>query len=168
MKLDTKRNIDSNVFTTDILFKEYGSQALTAEQEKAILEDFPVLLSYKNLSFKGRFQLVGNTICEVIDSLATTPVGNTVVGDPLVDGTPIAIALNNVEIAVDENFHVTYKVDVKSIADTEVNTVLTSKELVCEAKCTLFENRIKSEVYKLLNAVRGKVNGFESDTEETV
>lgn len=167
MKLDTKRGIEQNVFSTVVAFKEFGSQNLTPSQEEAMLADHPVILEYKKLDFKGKFKVVNGEVFEVV--LATPSVGTTVIGDPTgTDCVEVAISLNNVEVKVDSALSVTYKVDVKTITPLEVGTVLTTKELVCQAKCVLFENRVKLEVVRLLAEARSKVNAFENEIEETL
>lgn len=156
MVIVTKNELENGIFTTTISVKEFGTTELTAEEEKAKLDDFSNKLVYKNIEFKKNIEIAD---------------GQPVVTDNAVDGTSIVkvgLAMNNQEYNIDENFSVTYRVDVKKILDTEINSVLTTAELVCQAKCLVFATVIKEELERIVAAALTRVVGFEGEIEEVI
>lgn len=152
MNLLVTNDIENNEFKTTLSVKEMGSSELTEEQEIAICKDFPTKVIFKNLDFKGRFSVVDNA-----------PVLSN--GE---DDEEISIALTNQEILVDENFVATYKTDMKKVSDSEVGTILNTKELICQARCILFASVIKSELKRILDDIRKKATAFTGETEEII
>lgn len=152
MNLLIANDIENNVFTTTISVKEMGSSALTAEQESAICKDFPTKVIFKNLDFKGKFS--------VIDGAPKLTDGES--------DEEVSLTLTNQEILVDENFIATYHVDMKKITDSDVGTILNTKELVCQARCILFVSVIKNELKRILDDIRAKASTFTGETEEII
>lgn len=69
--------------------------------------------------------------------------------------------LSNKEIVLDENFEVVYKVDVNKIAGTAIdNTVLTTKELVAQAYCLIFDEVIRAAIENIMIQLRAKSPTF--------
>lgn len=152
MNILTTNDIENNVFTTTISVKEMGSSDLTSEQEIAICKDFPSKIIFKNLEFKGKFS--------VSDNVPMLTNGDS--------DEEVSLTLTNQEILVDENFTATYRVDMNKVADSEIGTILNTKELVCQAKCILFANVIKTELKKILDDIRAKATAFTGETEEII
>ena len=152
MNLLTTNDIDNNVFITTITVKEMGSADLTTEQESAICKDFPSKVIFKNLDFKGKFS--------VVDDAPVLTNGES--------DEEISLSLTNQEILVDENFTATYRIDMKKVSDSEVGTILNTKELVCQAKCILFASVIKAELKRILDDIRAKATAFTGETEEII
>ena len=63
---------------------------------------------------------------------------------------------------MDKSFEVSYSIDAKKVPDTEVKAVLKSKELVAEAKCVLFEAKVKEALGNVIDALKAKRTTFES------
>ncbi|MDP4146636.1 MAG: hypothetical protein Q8936_19530 [Bacillota bacterium] len=268
MKLQYDKQIESNKLTSIVMFKEYGTQSLTADQEKSYIKDYSPKIEYKDLVFKRYFKVVNGdvvedkgivnytnalsitlptsviaspvnagsanitigtkvislTIADTINGVATATeienavlnavktdasvlalysasdisvVSGKVVGTKVVTTDPtslvqainsmfgtgsvvttsavsnvgsvlVSIALNNKELYIDETFSTSFSVEVKSIEPSEINAVLTTPELVCQAKCELFRVVIRDAVKAKLEELRNKINGFEGEVEETL
>lgn len=152
----TKNELENGIFQTTVSIKEFGTVDLTPEQEKEKLNDFNNELVYKNIDFEKNIKVVEGipTITEdVVDNSSVVKVG---------------LAMNNQTYIIDENFNVSYRIDVKRILEGEKNAVLTTKELVCQAKCLVFSTCIKEELEKIVNEALTKVIGFEGEIEENI
>lgn len=149
MKFEIKRNVAKGVFSTEIKFSGYGTGQLTPEQEKEIVEDFGVTLAYKDITFEGNYQLSGNDIIQG-------------------GAQAVTISLNNLEFDVDDTFEVSYSVTAASIQSSEMGNTLDKPELVAQAKCVLFEDKVQAQLKTLLDAARAKKTLFEKDKEVTI
>lgn len=151
MKFTTTRNIDNNVFSVTIAYKEYGTVSLTAEEEKEILESYPVDLSYSDITFTGNYTLTGKEVT----------AGGT---------DSLTLSLSNKKVKIDETFSVTYRVDSNSIPKSSYssNTNLNTAELAAQGYCKLFEDKVKEKLESLLTTARNKFNDFESVDEYTI
>ncbi len=96
--------------------------------------------------FKGKFS-VGADRRVVVDDTA---------------GEEVSFILNSKKVNVDKSFEVSYSIDAKKVPDTEVKAVLKSKELVAEAKCVLFEAKVKEALGNAIDALKAKRTTFES------
>lgn len=152
MNLLTTSDIENNVFNTTISVKECGTANLTPEEEVALLKDFPSKIIFKNLVFSGKFS--------VIDGAPKLTNGES--------DEEVSLSLTNQEILLNESFTATYRIDLKKVADAEIGTILNTKELVCQAKCMLFETTIKAEIKKILADIRVKATAFTGETEEII
>ena len=148
MNFKIERDILDNKFTTQIVFDSYGSVDITPEKEQTLLENYPTKLTYSDINFTDKYE---------VDS------DNNVVRNE-VDGEEVTIALTNKDIPLGEEFVAKYEVSTSSIKDIEVGTLLNTKELVCEAKCKLFEEKIVEKLTELINEVKSKDNDFEDES----
>lgn len=57
MQLKIERNVKNNKFETMISFENYGGTDITVEDEKELLENYPCVINYKDLTFSGKFNL---------------------------------------------------------------------------------------------------------------
>ncbi len=151
MKFTTNRNVDKNVFSVTIAYKEYGTGTLTAEEEKEILESYPVDLIYNDITFEGKYTVQNK---EVVAG------GNDTV----------ALTLNNKKVRVDDTFTVTYRIDANSIPSSALagKNDLNTAELLSQAYCKLFEDKVRERLNTLLTAARNKFNDFESVDEYVI
>lgn len=152
MKFVTTRTVDKNVLSVTIAFKEYGTGVLTAEEEKEILESYPVDLVYNDITFRGNYQVSAGDV-----------VANG-------GGDQIELTLNNRRVKVDETFTVTYRVDAKTIPASALagKNHLNKAELLAQGYCKLFEDKVKAQLDTILQATRNKFNSFESSDEFTI
>ena len=152
MNLATKKDIEHNVFIVTVYCKELGTADLTDEQERELLNDFPSKIIYKDLSFKGKFN--------VVNGVPVFTEEDT--------GEEVSLTLTNQEIALDENFRAVYKVDMSKVQANDIGEILNSKELVCWAKCNLFAKVIEEEAARILSDIRSKASTFSGETEKIV
>lgn len=157
MDLLFKHDIDDNVFSTTITVDALGTEQLSEDEEKEMLHDFPTKLAYRNCTFTKNITING-TVPEVTDSDAD-------------DQTIVSVTLptlSNKEPIVDETFCVTYKISTSKIPASALNDVLTTKELVAQAYCLVFDAVILDKVTEILTAVRAKAPSFTGETIESV
>lgn len=147
MNLTIKRDIDNNKFSTIISFASYGSLDITPEDEEALLQDYPVSLTYSDISFTGKYGVANKKVTK--DDAA---------------GDTITFVISNKKIPLDANFIAKYEINTNQILDSEIGAKLNTKELICDAKCTLFEDKIQAQIGTLLAAIKAKGNEFESES----
>lgn len=146
MDFNITRSLENKVFTTSVKFSAYGVFDLTAEEEEALITDFGApVIDLGAIAFAGKFGVVERRV--VADSAA---------------GEDVAFILNSKKVEVKSGFEVTYSVDAKKIDDKEVKVILKSKELVAEAKCVLFEEKVKAALAAAMDALKQKRTTFES------
>lgn len=153
MYLKIKNDIENNIFSTLITVDSFGTEQLSEEEEQELLRDFPSKLSYRSLVFSKKIKLEG-TVPVIADD-----------DDESEDVVQVKLpALSNKEILIDRAFESLYKIDVNKIAASAIDeNVLTSKELVAQAYCTVFSAVICEAVQNILNALRAKAPSFTSE-----
>lgn len=152
MKILPVRSIENNIFKTIIKPSEMGDSIRTAQQEIDLLKDFPQVLRYSDIDFKGKF-IVTDGIPVLSDDASAVEV---------------VLDLNNKEYVLGEEMVVSLEVNADRIASSEVNDVLTDTLLVAQAKVILFETRIMAKIKELLDTARSHVNTFEETVEQTL
>lgn len=149
MKLGYLPTLENNIRTMKVYVKSLGSSILTEAEEFAILNNYKPIIAYKDLVFSGKFN---------IDS------DGNVISDE-VGGELVTISLVNKEIEINKDFVATFSIASKSVLDSEIGTILNSKDKVAEAKCVLFKNVITKAVQDMIVAIKAKENGFETEGE---
>lgn len=154
MYLKIKNDIENNIFSTLITVDSFGTEQLSEDEEQELLRDFPSKLSYRSLEFTKKIKLEG-----------TVPV---VVADDTEDAEGVVTvklpALSNKEIPIDSTFEALYKIDINKIAPSAIDEkVLTSKELVAQAYCTIFSAVVCEAIQNIMNALRAKAPSFTSE-----
>lgn len=152
MKILPVRSIESNTFKTVIKPSEMGDSIRTAQQEIDLLADFPQVLRYSDIEFKGKF-VVTDGIPSISDEA---------------DAVEVTLDLNNREFTLGEDMEISLEVNADKIASSEVNEVLTDTLLVSQAKVILFENRVMAKIKELLDTARSHINTFEETVEQTL
>lgn len=156
MYLGVKRDIENNVFSINIKVDSFGTDQLSEDEERELTCDFPTKIAYRNLTFSRNVKLNGAVpeITEEKPGAAEKEAGNGVVAVTLPP-------LSNREIIVNEDFHVEYKIDTAKIPSSAVDdAVLTTKELVAQAYCLVFESVIVTAVSSVMDSLRGRAVGF--------
>lgn len=69
------------------------------------------------------------------------------------------------EYILDENLEITFSVDAGRVPDAELNSVLTTKTLVAQAKVAVFQTKIKEAILDILEEIRTTDNDFEKESE---
>ena len=154
MYLKIKNDIENNIFSTSITVDSFGTEQLSEDEEQELLRDFPTKLSYRNLVFSKKVKLEGTVPVVVADDTE---------GEDVV--TVKLPALSNKEILINGDFEALYKIDINKIVPIAVDDkVLTSKELVAQAYCTVFSAVVCEAVQDIMNVLRAKAPSFTSET----
>lgn len=154
MDLKVTNNIDNNIFSTCVTVDAFGSEQLSEDEERELLENFPVKLAYRNLKFTKNIKIDG-----------TVPVITETEADNETIVTVALPALSNKEITIDETFNAYYKFDYTKVSPSSVDKkVLTTKELVAQSYCLIFAQVVCDAVKEIMDAVREKAPAFEGET----
>lgn len=152
MKILPVRTIENNAYKTVIKPSEMGDSIRTAQQEIDLLADFPQILRYSDIEFKGTF-----IVTDGIPVLSDDPSAVEVVLD-----------LNNKEYTIGQDMEISLEVSAEKVGSAEINDVLTDALMVAQAKVILFETRVMSKIKELLDIARSHVNTFEETVEQTL
>lgn len=152
MKILPVRTIENNAYKTVIKPSEMGDSIRTAQQEIDLLADFPQILRYSDIEFKGNF-----IVTDGIPVLSDDPSAVEVVLD-----------LNNKEYTIGQDMEISLEVSAEKIGSAEINDVLTDALMVAQAKVILFETRVMAKIKELLDIARSHVNTFEETVEQTL
>lgn len=91
----------------------------------------------------------------------------TVTEDEVSD-TVVEVSLGKVapkEYILDENLNIMFSIDATRINDSELNSILTTKPLVSQAKIAVFQSKIKENITEILTEMRNEDNTFEKESE---
>lgn len=152
MKILPVRTIENNAYKTVIKPSEMGDSIRTAQQEIDLLADFPQILRYSDIEFKGTF-----IVTDGIPVLSDDPSAVEVVLD-----------LNNKEYTIGQDMEISLEVSAEKVGSAEINDVLTDSLMVAQAKVILFETRVMAKIKELLDVARSHVNTFEETVEQTL
>ena len=152
MKILPVRTIENNAYKTVIKPSEMGDSIRTAQQEIDLLADFPQILRYSDIEFKGTF-----IVTDGIPVLSADPSAVEVVLD-----------LNNKEYIIGQDMEISLEVSAEKVGSAEINDVLTDSLMVAQAKVILFETRVMAKIKELLDVARSHVNTFEETVEQTL
>ena len=146
MIFEIKRNLTDKVFSSTIKFKAFGAPGYDEEAEKFLIDDFGApTIDVGAIEYKAKFKVEEGKL--VIDDLA---------GED-----EIEFVLNSKKVKVDNVFTASYAIDAKR--EKGMTTVLSTPELVAEAKCILFETKVQAKVAEAIAALRTKGTQFEVD-----
>jgi len=157
MNFETKHEVHNGVFETTVMFTEFGvGTELDAAHEEALFEDLGLpVINLGSIVFKGKFKVSADKRIEAA-------------GASDADAADVALIVNNKTLTVGPGFVASYRADAADIADSEVGDVLNSKKLVAEAKCVLFEQKVKEEIKKVVEATKAEKTRFETDPIESL
>lgn len=154
MKIKDIKTIDKDIVSVEIFVSELGTSTLDAAEEKNQLENFIKSIEYKKINFVGNMKLESNV-----------PVVTT---DPVDDSSVVEISIPNLinkKIEVNEDMKIELSIDTTKIADSELNAVFSTKEMLGQARITLFTEKIKEAISEKLLEIRNLANTFEGETE---
>lgn len=157
MQLKITHDIENNIFTTVLTVDSFGTEQLSEDDEKELLNDFPTKIAYRNLTFTKNVTMSGS-VPVVTDTEITNENEETIVSVTI---PPIS----NKEVLLDAAFNAMYKVDVNKIVASAVDEhVLTTKELVAQAYCAVFDAVITEAVGDVMTVLRAKAPAFAGET----
>lgn len=162
MQLKFTHDIDNNIFSTVITIDSFGTEQFSEDEERELLNDFPSKIAYRNMVFSKNVRMNG-TVPEVTTEEPATAEGEEATAATVVEVTIPPIS--NKEIVINEGFTATYKIDVNKVSASAVDaSVLTSKELVAQAYCVVFDEVIREAVEEVMQALRVKAPSFAGET----
>lgn len=152
MRIEPKRDIEAGKYST-LLVPIWGTSTMTEADELEMAKDFPQVLRYADIEFKGKF-IVTN--------------GNPIMSDAE-DAVEVTLDLNDQKIPIDENLSISLELDYNKISkDLLDEKYLTTQELYTQAQIILFESKIKTKIHELLEIARSNVNDFLATSEEVL
>lgn len=158
MDLKVSKNIDNNIFSVNITVDAFGTELLSEDEEKNLLENFPVKLAYRNLTFSRNIKMEGS-VPVITDSEPTTTDG---VSNGVVKVT--LPPLSNKEIQIDDDFNAYYKIDYAKIPSGLIDgTVIKTKEIMAKVYCEIFADVVCNAVQEIMTEVRKKAPAFEGE-----
>ena len=163
MIFETHRSVVDNVFSTSVVFKKYGNddtddKALSETQELALVNDFGnPSINPGNIVFEGYFKV--DTDKRVVPGTEPT----TAVPVPT-DSVKVSFVMNSKKIEIAPSFEAAYTIDARDIETGDLDDkILTTRKLVAEARCLLFETKIKKAISDSVTALKAQRTRFESD-----
>ena len=157
MQLKFTHDIENNVFSTTITVDSFGTEQLSEDEEKELLNDFPTKIAYRNLTFTKNVTMSGS-----VPVITETEITNE--NDDVIVSVTIP-PISNKEILLGENFEAVYKVDVNKIVSSAVDAdVLTTKDLVAQAYCIVFDEVIRAAIESVMTTLRAKAPSFAGET----
>lgn len=152
MRIEPKRDIEAGKYST-FLVPIWGTSTMTEADELEMAKDFPQVLRYADIEFKGKF-IVTN--------------GNPIMSDAE-DAVEVTLDLNDQKILIDENLNISLELDYNKVSKELLDkNHLTTQELYTQAQIILFETKIKTKIHELLEIARSNVNDFLATSEEVL
>lgn len=152
MRIEPKRDIEAGKYST-LLVPIWGTSTMTEADELEMAKDFPQVLRYADIEFKGKF-IVTN--------------GNPIMSDAE-DAVEVTLDLNDQKIPIDENLNIGLELDYNKVSKELLDEkYLTTQELYTQAQIILFESKIKTKIHELLEIARSNVNDFLATSEEVL
>lgn len=152
MRIEPKRDIEAGKYST-LLVPIWGTSTMTEADELEMAKDFPQVLRYADIEFKGKF-IVTN--------------GNPILSDAE-DAVEVTLDLNDQKIPIDENLSISLELDYNKVSKELLDEkYLTTQELYTQAQIILFESKIKTKIHELLEIARSNVNDFLATSEEVL
>lgn len=156
MNFETKHEVHSNVFSTKVYFTEFGTNdGMTAKQEEALFEDFGYPeINLGHLTFEGFFNVDGDKRVVPVETAD--------------DGDKVAFIMNTAHLTIGPNFVASYTCSADDVPESQVGTALSTKKLVAEAKCLLFDKVVKEAIVEKVKAVKDEKTRFETQEVESL
>lgn len=152
MRIEPKRDIEAGKYST-LLVPIWGTSTMTEADELEMAKDFPQVLRYADIEFKGKF-IVTN--------------GNPIMSEAE-DAVEVTLDLNDQKIPIDENLSISLELDYNKVSKELLDEkYLTTQELYTQAQIILFETKIKTKIHELLEIARSNVNDFLATSEEVL
>lgn len=152
MRIEPKRDIEAGKYST-FLVPIWGTSTMTEADELEMAKDFPQVLRYADIEFKGKF-IVTN--------------GNPIMSDAE-DAVEVVLDLNDQKIPINESLSISLELDYNKVSKELLDEkYLTTQELYTQAQIILFESKIKTKIHELLEIARSNVNDFLATSEEVL
>lgn len=152
MKLKYNPDINANVVKMTISVDSLGTADTTADEESAMLAEFPESIQYKSLTFSRKLNLDSN---------------NDVIED-ITNGEVVTVSLINKKILVDANFVAEFEININDIPTSALQIIFNTKEKLARGMAECFRLTIKDAVKAVLTDMRSKKSDFETSSTEII
>lgn len=163
MKFIVERSLSDKVFSSVIKFESYGvvsktqadeddqvvSMSMTAEEEKAIFEDFGYPVIEVGGEYSGFVKVVEGKVTILEDSVGES--------DP--EAEKLTFVRNVEKYTLDETFSVRYSSNAKKLEDGDKLNALQQSE----AKCLIFEKNVETKVKAAIEELKECRTKFEEE-----
>lgn len=150
MNFIIEKTLDNQVFTATIKFDSFGSTEITAEEEQALVGDFGAPKIDIGGEYIGKYKVEDGT--PVVDDIA---------------GDTVKLVVNSKKVDVTTGFMAAIAIDAKKIPEAEKGVSISTAQLVAEAKCILFVEKIQQKLSAAITELRAKKTTYESRSPET-
>lgn len=159
MNFETKHEVVKGVFSTQVVFDSYGTDTMDEAHELALFNDLgnPVI-NLGSIKFDGNFKVDADV--RVVPAEDTDIVGTAC--------DKVSLIVNSKRLELAKGFVAEYRVDATDIPDAEIGKILSTPKLVAEAKCVLFEQRVKEAIKTATDALKKERTRFESTVVPTL
>lgn len=153
MTFNEKIDIENNIVKYSLQAK-YNEELTDDElMEIETLHDYVRKIKFAEIDFTSNIKMDSDTPTVTEDE----------VGDAVVEVSLGKVAQK--EYILDENLNIVFSVDAARINDSELNSILTTKPLVSQAKIAVFQSKIKEKITEILTEMRNEDNTFEKESE---
>lgn len=159
MKLTKTINIEKGKVTATVACAELGDDTYTTEEELEMINDYNKAVKYSDIKFSAKM-IYENGAFEILADDESD-------GEKLAKADEVKLDLINKEIPLNETFNAKITINVDQIKIVGENTI-TSKELMAQAKATLYVTKISEDISKILTKLRALQPDVEGTTEEIV
>lgn len=156
MNFNTKRKVENGVFSTQIVFDSYGvtteGSEMSEAQEKALFNDLGnPEINLSDIVFSGFYKVDADT--RVVASTSTDA-----------DADEVKFILNNKRLTLAEGFSAEYEIDSDAFPRSAYinNHSLNTPQLMAEARCVLFEDKVNEAIVAAVNKVKNQRTKFET------
>ncbi|KAI4438955.1 hypothetical protein C824_001441 [Schaedlerella arabinosiphila] len=153
MTFNEKIDIQDNIVKYCLQAKY--NEELTDDETMEIetLHDYVRKIKFTDIDFTANVKMDSDTPTVTEDE----------VGDAVVEVSLGKVAPK--EYVLDENLNIMFSIDATRINDSELNSILTTKPLVSQAKIAVFQSKIKEKITEILTEMRNEDNTFEKESE---
>jgi hypothetical protein len=154
MNFKTERTLVDQVFTTKVKFDTFGGAGITPEDEQSLIADFGApTIDIGSEEYIGKYTYDATT--KTFKEDATT-------------GDEVRFIINSLKIEVKEGFEASFQSNAKRVTTAELTgkTSLTKASLIAEAKCILYEKKVKEKLTAAIAELKGNMSNFEKVTPE--
>ena len=155
MNFNTHRKVENGIFSTQIVFDAYGvttpGSEMSENQEKALFNDLGhPKINLSDIVFKGMYKVDSDT--RVIPA-----------EDDDVEADEISFVMNNKPLTLAEGFVAAYECnsDIVPRSDYINNKSLTTAQLISEARCVCFEEKVKEAIVEAVQNIKAQSTKFE-------
>lgn len=153
MTFNEKIDIENNIVRYSLQAKYNENLTDDETMEIETLHDYVRKIRFADIDFTANVKM---------DS------GTPIVTEDEVGDTVVEVSLGKVvpkEYILDENLEIVFSIDAGRVNESDLNSVLTTKPIVSQARIAVFQAKIKERISDILNEMRTEDNTFENESE---